>query len=113
MIDFLIDFFFQGLFKKGLYHFSSSMFESTSPRSKAFVSIKVSSSLWHARLGHPTDSILRTLLNLAELSFNSNKSTCNACLQGKMHKFPFPVSSFLFLSSIYLIHSDDVWGSSL
>ena len=67
--------------------------------------------LWHMRLGHPHDQVLK----LPFLDFKPvlNKCTamvqsCTHCLYGKMHNLHFPKSQFVASSPFKLIHSDVV-----
>ena len=69
-------------------------------------------SLWHMRLGHPHDLVLKIL-------FPNIKSVINKCnsidhswthyLYGKMHNLPFHKSQFTASSPFELVHSD-LWG---
>ena len=68
--------------------------------------------LWHHRLGHPSDIVLRTTLSSCSSTVSCNDSIsssinhCKHCLSGKMHKLPF--NKFVFLPSkpFELGHSD-------
>ncbi|KAM1175312.1 hypothetical protein ACFX19_028331 [Malus domestica] len=80
-------------------------------RSIAFVGKKIKSSIWHKRLGHPSEEILHNMLNVAQLSVvsDSSPSLCTACIHGKLSRFPFPVKQTRSHVVFEKIHSD-VWG---
>lgn len=64
-------------------------------------------SLWHKRLGHPSDVILN------HLSFCKNKRketiVCDTCHLAKQARFPFFSSNTTSLDIFELIHVD-IWG---
>ncbi len=111
---------YKGSSKDGLYPIlglpSSSSSCPVSTRlgnSCAFLSTKGTKSIWHSSLGHPQDCVLHLVLNkqtwlcVNNAKFSSN--CCNHCIQGKLHQFPFPTSSFTTTAPLELVHSD-VWG---
>ena len=68
-----------------------------------------SSSLWHARLGHPSDMKLKVLCpNLPSLQFLCNK-TCHICPMAKLKRLPFPFNNKISACAFDLVHMD-VWG---
>ena len=68
-----------------------------------------SSSLWHARLGHPSDMKLKALgPNLPSLQFLCNK-TCHICPMAKLKQLPFPFNNKICACAFDLVHMD-VWG---
>jgi hypothetical protein len=74
--------------------------------------IKISASRWHARLGHPSSSIVKLVLsknNLPVIDANSPESVYDACQQGKCHQLPYPVSTSISKAPLELIFYD-VWG---
>lgn len=85
-------------------HFSSPI---------AYVGQRVSSTLWHCILGHPTHSIVAAALSKSHISFpcNSQFHTCKACLQGKFTKLPFPVIASKSSTPFKVIHTN-VWVPS-
>lgn len=76
-----------------------------------FLGQKVSFTLWHCRLGHPTNNIVQTTLSKSSIPYHStlNPQTSISCLKGKFTKLPFPIH--VSKSSIHfeVIHTD-VWG---
>uniref|UniRef100_A0A2N9FMC6 Integrase catalytic domain-containing protein n=1 Tax=Fagus sylvatica TaxID=28930 RepID=A0A2N9FMC6_FAGSY len=112
---------YKGSSKDGLYPIlglSSSQRHSTpchssTPPNSAFLGTKGTKSVWHSRLGHPQDCVLHSVLNKQPwLSVNTAKFSsdcCTHCVQGKLHQFPFPSSSFTATAPLELVHSD-VWG---
>ncbi|KAG6511143.1 hypothetical protein ZIOFF_029198 [Zingiber officinale] len=68
------------------------------------------SSLWHLRYGHLHD---RALILLKEKnmviglpSIEPSGKVCEGCVYGKMHKLPFPKTSWQAKSPLELVHSD-------
>ncbi|KAJ9566493.1 LOW QUALITY PROTEIN: hypothetical protein OSB04_002459 [Centaurea solstitialis] len=96
---------FQGPCKDGLYPLSSSSLPS-SPQALA----TVHSSLWHHRLGHPSDAVLSSLKSTLGSSL-SHPKFCHDCAVSKSHKLPFPSNKTFATSLFHIIHSD-VWMSS-
>ncbi|KAL6269518.1 hypothetical protein ACE6H2_026429 [Prunus campanulata] len=86
--------------------------QSVSP-SVAFLGQQVKSSLWHHRLGHPTNEVVKYMLKAAQLPYcdDSQFFVCSDCLHGKMHKLPFPTDHVKVTIPFQKIHSD-VWGPS-
>ena len=99
-----------GLSRNGLYHWFPS---SSAAPPRVFSSERVSFMDWHARLGHPTDRILRHVMSHFNLPVASNKklSVCTACRRGKSHQLPFSLSHHKSTVPLELIFSD-VWGPS-
>lgn len=52
----------------------------------------VNISIWHQRLGHPTNTVVQRMLQDSALSvsIDSSQALCTACLHNKMHKLSFP-----------------------
>jgi hypothetical protein len=100
-----------GSSKGGFYPIPCST--STSSSSKQVFNVsKVPMSRWHARLGHPSSTIVRFVLNKNNLPFSSNlspESVCDACQQAKCHQLPYPISTSASKAPLELIFSD-VWG---
>ena len=72
---------------------------------------KVPISRWHSRLGHPSLSIVKQVVNKFSLPVSdlSHELVCNACQQAKSHQLPFSVSSSISKHPLELVFSD-VWG---
>ena len=69
-------------------------------------------SIWHQRLGHPTQPILAKTLSCISPSLTCKSSNfCDACQLGKMHQFSFKPSNNNTTAPFELVHSD-VWGPS-
>jgi hypothetical protein len=94
--------------KGGLYPLPCS--SSTSVHAGQTLStIKTSTSRWHARLGHPSSSIVKLVLsknNLPFISNNSPESVCDACQQGKSRQLPYLVSTSTSKAPLELVFSD-------
>jgi hypothetical protein len=95
--------------RNGLYHWFPP---STAPP-RVFLSERATFVDWHARLGHPTDRIVRHVVSNFNLSATSNKKPiiCPACQCGKSHQLPFSLSENKSIVPLELIFSD-VWGPS-
>jgi histone deacetylase 1/2 len=72
---------------------------------------KLSFHRWHSRLGHPSPSVVKQVVNKNNLPCldSSDELVCNACQQAKSHQLPFPVSSSVSHYPLELVFSD-VWG---
>jgi hypothetical protein len=67
---------------------------------------------WHARFGHPSSQIVRSILrlnNLPCLKESSVSSVCNACQLAKSHQLPYNTSIHCTTLPLQIIHSD-VWS---
>ena len=98
----------RGRCEGGLYPLKSSY------NKQALGASKLSSSLWHARLGHASPAVVQQVLSRHNLPFvrNSNKAEiCDACQRGKSHQLPYPKSTSVSTSPMDLVFSD-VWGSA-
>ena len=67
--------------------------------------------LWHKRLGHPNDQVMKVLIDKKAVSGIKMSSVnkldmCNACIEGKMTRKPFPRSETQSDCALDLIHSD-------
>ncbi|KAJ0555649.1 putative RNA-directed DNA polymerase [Helianthus annuus] len=49
-------------------------------------------SLWHARLGHPSEIVLKVLKNDLNLKHFDKNIPCETCHKSKQHRDPFPLS---------------------
>ncbi|KAG8499662.1 hypothetical protein CXB51_006097 [Gossypium anomalum] len=67
--------------------------------------------LWHKRLGHPSDVVVKDVLNKSNVAFSKKclGSVCVACQQDKAHKLPFISSTTEYLELFELVVSD-LWG---
>ena len=66
---------------------------------------------WHARLGHPSSEVVKSILRLNNISCTSESplSVCNACQSAKSHQLPYTSSFHRSSSPLELIFLD-VWG---
>jgi hypothetical protein len=100
----------KGRSKGGLYHLPCSTLASSHEKRLLNVN-KPHQSRWHARLGHPSSSIVRFVVsnnNLPCVSDPSLDLVCDACQLGKSHQLPYPKSTSVSTSPLELIFSD-VW----
>jgi hypothetical protein len=75
--------------------------------------LSASVDLWHARLGHPSSTALRQIMQGFSLSCNKTEShSFEACYLGKHVHLPFRSSSTVASFLFQLIHSD-VWTSPI
>nr|GEZ76256.1 ribonuclease H-like domain-containing protein [Tanacetum cinerariifolium] len=68
-----------------------------------------SNSLWHNRLGHPSDQVLKALKHKNDIKGDFNSSPCDICHYSKQTREPFPLSDHKSTSVGELIYLD-VWG---
>lgn len=68
----------------------------------------LSSSLWHSRLGHPSDYVLHVLSFLRK---NNKVDVCHACNISKSSRLPFSNNCTKSNSPLEIVHSD-IWGPS-
>ena len=67
------------------------------------------SSLWHARLGHPSDVKLHALGHFLPCLQKACNDLCNVCPLAKQKRLPFPFNNKISFCAFDLIHLD-VWG---
>lgn len=83
------------------------------PSSSNFVASTSSLSsfdIWHARLGHISQSRLNMLVQSGVLgTVKPSSFSCISCELGKHHALPFNANEFISSQSFDLIHFD-VWG---
>jgi hypothetical protein len=75
---------------------------------QAYSVSKVPQSRWHARLGHPSSSIVKVVLSKNSLPYSIDSSqnlVCDACQQAKCHQLPYPTSSSVSNTPLELIFS--------
>jgi hypothetical protein len=71
--------------------------------------------VWHSRLGHPSNLIIKKLLQNSLLSISGptqSSHICESCQVAKCRKLPFPTSTRVSTTPLELIHSD-VWSSPI
>ena len=109
---------YKGLSRDGLYPLhgfslplrSSSPSFSPSAQAACLQAVRPTSSLWHARFGHPQDKVLRHLLtNSVSPSISVDSQFCKHCTQGKMTQLPFSHSNTSASFPLQIVYSD-VWG---
>lgn len=71
------------------------------------------SSVWHYRLGHPTNEVMSVMLAKSQIShvIDDVHRMCTACIHGKIAKKPFSGESVRCIMSFDRIHMD-VWRPS-
>jgi hypothetical protein len=73
---------------------------------QALLSARVSSELWHQRLGHLALHVTLRILQENNITVNTEISPfliCNACQLGKSHQLPFSISSHVLLYLLKLV----------
>ncbi|KAG8477106.1 hypothetical protein CXB51_030102 [Gossypium anomalum] len=108
----------RGRVRDGLYQFSADPTRSL-PCVSAVHNVDVEDSpsrsdpftLWHNRLGHPSSSVVTTVLNNCGIVTNKKSLShiCIACQKGKSHKLPFSLSTTEYIELFELVVSD-LWG---
>uniref|UniRef100_A0A2N9HH98 Integrase catalytic domain-containing protein n=1 Tax=Fagus sylvatica TaxID=28930 RepID=A0A2N9HH98_FAGSY len=101
---------YNGPSEHGLYPIHGAILPASSPKLFHTSAVSSSSQLWHNRLGHPQQSVVKHVLqNKLRLPVSNTTSLCIHCLEGKMHKLPFPNSVSITSHPLEIVHSD-VWG---
>lgn len=68
---------------------------------------------WHARLGHPSFSVLQFILNKIHILCSSSSiSFCDSSKIGKLHQLPFSNCKITTKKPLEFIYSN-LWGPSL
>lgn len=105
---------YKGPYHKGLYPLLiSSEVSSESSSTTTLVHISSNSAMtWHKKLGHPSSSLLSTLIKQFDLPVTNTQSLdCRCCHMAKSQKLPFTLSETVSSFPFQLVHSD-VWGPS-
>ena len=103
-----------GRSKNGLYPIPFHRPSSSSSTRPALSSVKVSSSRWHQRFGHPSSAVARSIIKSNKLasSIESESLVCDACQRAKSHQLSYSHSTRVSSSPLELVHSD-VWGPAI
>ncbi|KAG8476579.1 hypothetical protein CXB51_033494 [Gossypium anomalum] len=107
---------------EGLYRFSLNQKQSAPNGKSTVLTAELDSTssmipatelfeLWYRRLGHPSSTVVNSVLKACNISVPSNKISriCTACQQGKSHKLPFSPSTTVYTCPFELVVSD-LWG---
>lgn len=93
-----------------MYHFTFTSSPSTSPLT--LIGERVISSIWHARLGHPSSQVFLNLVNRVGLLLHGpvgQSHMCHVCTLGKSSQLPFQIRNFHSKQPLDSLHLD-VWG---
>ncbi|GJR17971.1 putative RNA-directed DNA polymerase [Tanacetum coccineum] len=95
--------------KHGLYTITLPQLKSINKVS--FSAVRASPTIWHRRLGHPHQRLLRSMLSNFSLPVTNKSlsSFCNSCPLGKSSKLPLFESGFQSNNILDLVYCD-VWG---
>lgn len=101
----------RGRCRGGLYLVPSSKSLSSIFGRRALFSAKLSLDVWHRRLGHPSKSVVESVLRSNKFSCAPfiESSVCDACQRAKVQQLPFRDSTH---APLELVHSD-VWGPAV
>jgi hypothetical protein len=93
----------------GLYLFDKSKVSSACVIKSEFLSCFVSKDVWHSRLGHPANQVLKLLKGSLKLTHIDHGAPCDVCHKAKQTRDLFHLSEHK--TSVFgdLIHLD-VWG---
>lgn len=81
------------------------------PSHTAFHVLRTTMDVWHRRLGHPHESVLKRLVSVFQLPV-TNKNVhpvCEPCQLGKSRRLPFSSTHVVSRSCFELVYAD-VWG---
>ncbi|CAI0428863.1 unnamed protein product [Linum tenue] len=96
---------YRGFAVDGLYSLPLHVSRSLSPQA-----CLASLDTWHQRLGHANLPAVKSALRHHQINFVSSPSSlCHGCAVSKIHKLPFPTSTFKANAPLELVCSD-VWG---
>ena len=100
--------------RNGLYPVPSYKQSSLVSGPRALSSVRLSSDLWHTRLGHPSKNVVDSVLRVNKFACapSTNSSVCDACQRAKVHQLPFRDSTHVTHAPLEIIHSD-VWGPAI
>ncbi|GJX15623.1 ribonuclease H-like domain-containing protein [Tanacetum coccineum] len=93
----------------GLYVFDANCDKLAVSNQSKFLVCYVSKEVWHNRLGHPANQVLKLLKNSLNLSNLDHNSPCEVCHKAKQTRDSFPISDHKSVALGDLIHLD-VWG---
>ena len=74
----------------------------------ASLSSKTDLSSWHSRLGHPSFSLLKSIVSKFSLPFSNtlHQISCTDCFINKSHKLPFHTNSITSTHPLQILYSD-------
>ena len=101
----------RGRSKGGLYPLPLGRASHLSER-QASSSVRVSSSQWHQRLGHPSKNVVSSIVRNNDLECSTSDTSalvCDACQCGKSRQLSYTASARVSTMPLELIHTD-VWG---
>ncbi|KAF7834790.1 Retrovirus-related Pol polyprotein from transposon TNT 1-94 [Senna tora] len=108
----------KGRMSKGLYLFDELTLGHKASDSNSVHALNASNSsskplsLWHCRMGHPSQQIVKSALSSCNLKYINNtdfNSFCEPCCMGKSHSISFPSSQTVYTQPLELVFSD-LWG---
>lgn len=94
----------------GLYIFDNMSTCLAVSNQSEFPVCHVSKEVWHNRLGHPANQVLKLLKGSLNLTNINHESPCEICHKAKQSRESFPLSEHKSTVFGQLIHLD-VWGS--
>lgn len=74
----------------------------------AYLGKQVTLSIWHVRLGHPSNSIISQMLAKSKVSVMSKSipMLCQNCIEVKFTKLPFKIDVSKVVHPFATVHSD-------
>lgn len=104
---------YKGLCNNRLYPIISSTSHAVISKGQlaAFLGKQVTNSIWHKRLGHPSNPIVSQVPTSSNVSCVADRtpSLCQTCLKGKFSKLPFSPPLVKSVKPFDIVHID-VWG---
>jgi hypothetical protein len=86
----------EGRCERGLYPLKPHLHQHFPSNKQVLGVFKPTVSMWHSRLGHPSNNVVQHVLSHHKLSFSrdqENNMICDACQRGKSHQLAYPKSN--------------------
>lgn len=80
------------------------------PKPEANIAV-FQANIWHARLGHPSNAVLKHVMKSMNFVGKIKNSICDACKDGKMHTLPFTQHTISVKEPLEILYSG-IWGPS-
>jgi len=100
----------QGIVRDGLYVFpplhKNVLYSANNTQCSSQYSIF---SIWHSRLGHASQDVVKRILQINNIPCKPHKFFCESCVLAKSHQLPFSSSTTVYTAPLQLVFID-IWG---